>query len=112
MYEYTFTEIPRAVDGDTLDAKIDLGFHVHIACKLRLQGINTPELPTPEGKQARAFVAQWFAKHFDQGVTVKTIRDREEKYGRMLAIIARADGTTLNNELIAAGLAVPYMADR
>ena len=34
----------RVVDGDTVDAEIDLGFRMKTTQRLRLKGIDTPEL--------------------------------------------------------------------
>ena len=45
MFEYN-AEIIRVVDGDTLIALIDVGFHTHVKSTLRLYGINTPEKRT------------------------------------------------------------------
>ena len=45
MYEYKIT-LDRVVDGDTIDAHIDLGFDVTIKKRLRFAGINTPECRT------------------------------------------------------------------
>ncbi len=42
MYEYR-ARITRVIDGDTVEAEIDLGFHVSLTVTLRLAGINAPE---------------------------------------------------------------------
>ena len=42
MFEYKFTVV-KVVDGDTIDALVDLGFSVHKKIRVRLYGINTPE---------------------------------------------------------------------
>ena len=33
----------RIIDGDTIDAEIDVGFDVFVRKRIRLWGINTPE---------------------------------------------------------------------
>lgn len=43
MYEYR-AKATRVIDGDTFEADIDLGFHVHVHATLRLDGIDAPEL--------------------------------------------------------------------
>ncbi len=43
---YNITAIEKVVDGDTIDAVIDLGFDVRICCRIRLLGIDTPESRT------------------------------------------------------------------
>tara|TARA_R100000781_G_scaffold114228_1_gene84519 strand:+ start:54 stop:425 length:372 start_codon:yes stop_codon:yes gene_type:complete len=45
MYNYN-AKCVRVVDGDTLDAEIDLGFDVKIKKRIRLAGINAPESRT------------------------------------------------------------------
>jgi endonuclease YncB( thermonuclease family) len=56
---YTYgARVVRVVGGDTLLVKIDLGFHMQSTQRLRLRGINTPELSTQAGVQAKAFVTE------------------------------------------------------
>lgn len=45
MYSYN-AKCVRVVDGDTIDAEIDLGFDVKIKKRIRLAGINAPESRT------------------------------------------------------------------
>ena len=47
MWEYQI-KILRVVDGDTIDARIDLGFHVHTVKRIRLYGIDTYESRTKD----------------------------------------------------------------
>ncbi len=55
LYTYQ-AAIKRVVDGDTLSAHIDVGFGIRINKKLRLRGIDTPELGTPRGIKAKEIV--------------------------------------------------------
>ena len=45
MYNYN-AKLDRVVDGDTVDAIIDLGFDVYVKKRIRLGGINAPESRT------------------------------------------------------------------
>jgi micrococcal nuclease len=114
-------------DGDTLTPQLDLGFNMVTTQKLRLHGINAPELSTPEGKVALEFVRTWLRDHApgpmslvcpSAWVMVQTFKDKQEKYGRYLAEVEALSptgvmiGPSLNNELLASGNAVVYMADR
>ena len=45
MYTYNI-KLDRVIDGDTIDAIIDLGFDVSIKKRVRFSGINTPESRT------------------------------------------------------------------
>ena len=101
-------------DGDTLVVEIDLVFSVHTVQTLRLLGVNAPERGTPEAVAAAAFVSSWvfgFSGEWPLLVTTvktATVRDKKEKYGRYLATVT-GGGESLNEALITAGHAVPYM---
>jgi endonuclease YncB( thermonuclease family) len=103
IYNATVT---RVVDGDTLDLQLDLGFGVFTRQRVRLLGINAPEHNTDDGKKAIDFVTAWVAEHGPQ-FTVRTQKDKKEKYGRYLATVL-SDTAELGQALIDAGLAVPY----
>ena len=45
MYEYN-AKLDRVVDGDTVDAMIDLGFDTWVHKRIRLMGIDAPETRT------------------------------------------------------------------
>ena len=42
-------------DGDTVNVKLDVGFDLTVYARVRIFGINAPEISTPEGKVARDF---------------------------------------------------------
>ena len=107
-------QVKKVVDGDTIDVLIDVGFSMHYAGRVRLYGVNTPESRTSNleekkaGLAAKEFVEQWIASN-NNIVYLKTIKDKNEKYGRILAEIYNEDKTEcLNIELIKAGLAKEY----
>jgi micrococcal nuclease len=107
VYEYAAT-ITRIYDADSVFVDVDLGWHVWRRDEeLRLHGIDAPELKTPEGKAAR----DWLKQRLPVGgvFTVRTIKDKDDKYGRLLAVITDdPDKPPINQELIDAGLARPY----
>ena len=80
LYTYV-ASIERVVDGDTLIVMIDLGLKTKTRQKLRLRGIDCPELTTERGKYTRSYVKNILDKQ--KFVIVKTYKD--DKYGRMLA---------------------------
>jgi micrococcal nuclease len=48
-------------DGDTFDADIDLGFHVYVRERFRINGIDAPELKgpeRPEGLKSKKFLVE------------------------------------------------------
>lgn len=107
MYQYK-AKITSVYDGDTVTATIDLGFNISFEVKLRLYGINTPELKGishVEGKIARDILSEMV---LNKEVIIKTEKDRTEKYGRYLATIM-LDGENVNEKMVKLGMAKPYM---
>ena len=110
MYEYR-CEITRVVDGDTVDAIIDLGFDVSYKSRVRLYGIDTPESRTRDldekarGKLAGKFLSDAIL-HADN-LIIQTKLDKKGKFGRVLGVIV-ADDVDLNQALIDNHLAVAY----
>lgn len=110
MFEYR-ARILRVIDGDTVEAEIDLGFRVSLRATLRLAGIDTPELrgPTREaGRAATDYLELLLSKLAgpERQVTVRTQKDRTGKYGRYLADLV-VGGRSLNEALVLAGHARP-----
>lgn len=97
--------VVKVTDGDTLKAELDLGFSISTRQRLRLNGLNTPEKNTPEGKAAKSWVKDWLTEH---GPALIVETHAQEKYGRWLATVTTADGACLNTDLINAGQAAPY----
>lgn len=106
MYEYR-AEIVRVVDGDTVHARVDLGCDVRIDLTLRLARINAPELRTAEGVAAKQALERIVAAAGGT-LTLRTLRDRREKYGRYLAELVDAAGNNVNEQLVAEGMAQWY----
>lgn len=95
MYEYSATLV-RVVDGDTLDAIIDLGFGVQVKKRIRLHGINAPESRTRDleekkrGKAATQYVQSWFREHGGdnlRGAEFVLLSKELGKFGRVLGIV-------------------------
>jgi len=102
MYEYR-GEVVNVVDGDTVDVRIDLGLEIQREIRLRLFGINSAERFTDLGKMATEALRDTLAGN--PKVTVRTFKDRTEKYGRYLAILTAEDGTNINDWLVESHLA-------
>ena len=90
MYEYKAV-VNRVVDGDTLDLNVDLGFKIMYKIRVRLYGIDTPEIFHPScdaerdhGREAKEFVK---SKVLGKEVILRTMKDKTGKYGRYLADI-------------------------
>jgi len=113
QYAYAAT-VERVVDGDTLWAQIDCGFDNVVRQKLRLWGIDCPEVDTDRGKRAQSFVR----KRLFAGSTIVIRTSKSDKYDRYLADVFYLEGETdpvkiaeegifLNQELLNERLAVP-----
>ena len=105
MFEYAAKVAKPIHDGDTVWLEVDLGFGLKFVESFRLLGINAPELRTPTGPAARDYLR---ALIDGQPLTVKTAKDKKEKYGRYLATIFLPDGTNVNEKMVEAGHAVRY----
>lgn len=92
-------------DGDTITVNADLGWHITFLVHVRIAHINAPELPTPEGKAARVFLAALLPNEF---TIVMLTSHSLDKYGRTLGTIALADGRDVGAAMLAAGHAVVY----
>ena len=109
MYEYK-AELVRILDGDTVDAKIDLGFDVWVKKRIRFLGIDAPETRTRdlEEKQAGLKAKSRVEALFDASNGMFVLRSHGVgKYGRVLGEIF-IDKVNLNNLLIEEGLASKY----
>jgi endonuclease YncB( thermonuclease family) len=117
--------IARAVDGDTVQGVfIDCGFCAQYRppTGLRLLGINTPELHATDpderarAVQARSYTAYWLvehATHLDAALSVDfpfyVVTQKTDHFARWLATVTCGQGHSLIDDLLASGLAVPYM---
>ncbi len=104
LYTYKAT-IPRVVDGDTVEANVDLGFGITVKQRLRLLGVNTPEI-VGEYRDKGLEAKEWLATVVEgQEVVVQTVKDKKDKYGRYLAVIW-LDGESINDDLIQMGYGI------
>lgn len=98
----------KVVDGDTLDVEIDLGWSMKLKERLRLEGLDTPEVRNQAEKKAGNWVKQEVWKFLPENTPIiiasmaydRTGRVRG-KYGRTMALVYRvADGACLNEYLL------------
>ena len=126
MFVYDAT-ILRVVDGDTVDAMVDLGFSTHKKIRVRLYGINAPESRTRDlaekklGLAAKARLKEILDEH-DNQIFLRSYG--VGKYGRCLGEIFYLrtetteddDGetyeetlkTSINNQLVIEGHGIRY----
>ena len=61
LYTYA-SEVIKIVDADTFDLEIDVGFKTKQEHRVRLRGINAPEVGTSPGRKAKRFVERELGK--------------------------------------------------
>jgi micrococcal nuclease len=111
-YQYR-AKLGRVVDGDTMDVVIDLGFYVELRERVRLAGINTPEIyrvskdseEYKKGMEAKEYVEKRLNENGNE-LIIET--KKRGKWRRWLATIYLNDSSkTLNEELVEKGMAEP-----
>jgi micrococcal nuclease len=107
MYNYK-AKIIDVYDGDTVTAMVDLGFLHFQEMKLRLYGIDTPELRGEEKPQGIIVRDILRTMVLDKEVTIRSYKDKQGKYGRYLANIVLEDGLDVNQWLVDNGHAKEY----
>ena len=115
MYVYRCTVV-KIVDGDTVDVDIDLGFGIWMRNeRIRLLGIDTPESRTRDKEEKKYGLA---AKKYltemlndEGGIVLKTKKDAEGKFGRILGELWRTTDyadKSINQYLVDEHHAVQY----
>lgn len=103
MWEY-HASVARVIDADTMEIVCDLGFHVAIKVTIRVLGVDSPEIRTPEGRAAAQYARDLFGA--DPNVIVRTELDRS--FARYIGAITLPDGRDYARVLIESDHGVPY----
>lgn len=122
-YRYA-AEAVHVVDGDTIDVILDFGFSLKLKMRLRLSGIDTPELRSVDKQEReRAQAAKEFTRQavfasaegeeYPRPMIVRTIKTKSGKerqtFGRYVAEVyteSTNGWTSLNEALVVEGHAV------
>ncbi len=113
-YIYRIKSVTKVVDGDTIDANIDLGFDISLTKRIRLAGIDSPESRTTNLKEKALGLEskEWLKKSLEgaKDIIIKTEKpDSTEKYGRIIGhLFINGQETSLNNQMIDEGYALAY----
>lgn len=92
----------RVVDGDTYDLRIALGLGVEKVGRIRLIGLDTPELRGEE--KARGLAAKDAAEEFMGRCPCSVLSDgKYGKYGRLIADVEDSSGMKISEYLRAGG---------
>jgi endonuclease YncB( thermonuclease family) len=109
VFRVTVLEV---VDGDTLLLAVDCGFKITKEERIRLAGLNAPELVTKKGKEVALYMRDLLTKA--KGIVVKT--QKVDTFGRFVGHIfysfeddevgkVYAEGRYLNDDLLKKGYA-------
>jgi endonuclease YncB( thermonuclease family) len=107
-------QLIRVIDGDTVEVEIKPWFGVRLITRVRLYGIDAPELHSPcADERARAEAARDFLQGFvgAEPVYLNNIR-RGKYYGRVIASLSNHEGKDASEALLASGHASPYHGGR
>lgn len=121
MKTYKLSSIKKILDGDTIDAIIDLGFNVMVLKRIRLYGMDAPETRTSNkemkiyGNIAKEQLLTWCSKAMmdDKDEIYMEIKasDTNDKYGRILGELIFHEGentTNINQWMIQNQYAIPF----
>ena len=102
---FTYTgHITRWIDGDTLEAVVDLGFAVSHKIRVRLDGINAPETDAESsyisrrGKSAAFFARKTFPVGELFPVKIETIK--QDPFGRWISRVFYRGSVDISAELL------------
>jgi micrococcal nuclease len=113
-YIYRIKQILKVVDGDTIDADIDLGFDISLSKRIRLAAVDTPESRTADANEKKYGLEskEWLKHKVEnaKNILIKTeLPDSTEKYGRIIGhLFINDQETSLNNQMITEGYAWNY----
>jgi micrococcal nuclease len=112
MYQYRFN-FTKVIDGDTVDGIIDLGFGISLKERVRLHGIDAPEIrlqrsiknmedrvaEKEKGLKAKSRLKELltFGSKQPEGLIIETFLDKKGKYGRVLGDIKYVYARDLHN---------------
>ena len=118
-YNFRVTKIVKVLDGDTIDVLIDLGFDLFKKERVRIAGVDTPEMRTRdlEEKALGIDATNWLKKKLEDTIagdgdelTIRTeLVGGTGKYGRLLGwLYINEDLISLNEQMITEGYAWAY----
>jgi micrococcal nuclease len=116
-YIYRIKQITRVIDGDTIDADIDLGFDISLSKRIRLAAVDTPESRTSDANEKKYGLEskEWLKHKVEnaKNILIKTeLPDSTEKYGRIIGHLYINDHEiSLNDQMVVEGYAWTYKGD-
>lgn len=105
MYNYK-AKIKKVVDGDTVDAEVDLGFNMTASLRFRIKNVDTPEIwrPRNDAEYQHGMAAKLFVESLlPVGSIVNLVSYKEGAYNRWEADIKLLDGRDVATTTISEG---------
>ncbi|HSV43495.1 MAG TPA: DUF1016 N-terminal domain-containing protein [Candidatus Bathyarchaeia archaeon] len=100
---YTYAAmVNRVVDGDTILVAVEVGLGNLLKERLRLRGIDCPEVSTPEGKRAKKFVENLLP--VGARVVIHTQKTKTDIHGRFVADLFFGEGDVSDKFLLTEGI--------
>lgn len=114
-----YATLGHVVDGDTIECAVLLGWNIVLQNeRVRLLGIDAPEINTPEGKKAKEKLQELIAQHDKtketgvQLVIAVEIGKERDHFGRTLARVYGRDAFDVCGAMLRDKFAVPYDGKR
>jgi endonuclease YncB( thermonuclease family) len=104
-FQYQATVV-RVIDADTYELSVDLGFRVFVNLEVRVRGVDSPELNTPEGQAAKKYAEGLLPTN--QKVVIVTHKNRRS-FTRWVADVYIGGTRSVAQVLLEAGHAVPLV---
>lgn len=98
MYKYMAT-LSRIIDGDTIEAVIDLGFKIKHKVVLRLNGVDAPERNTEGYKEAIDELWPYVEREFVVRTYLTRSGKEKKSFDRYIADIYTTEGDLINENL-------------
>ena len=116
---YYIAEVVKVYDGDTCTCVVDLGFKMSVRIKVRLVGIDTPEIRTKDDEEkVRGFASRDWLREKILGKKVLLHTPEKGKFGRWLGTIWNIEEdkpsfeNSYNKKLVNEGLAKEYFGGK
>ena len=106
MNTYTYpATITRVVDGDTVDASVDLGFRTFMNIRFRMEGYDAPETWRPKSEEERVLgqAATDYLKSLIDGKQLIVESNKFGKYRWLGTLYLIGDEESVNDKMIRAG---------
>lgn len=117
-WSLAYPEDISVIDGDTIEVRARLQFGVIVEVRIRLASINAIELHDDGGEEAKKLLEQIINEA--DWIWIKTVKNKAKEppkqkqkktFDRYVGFLFDEFGESINQKIVDAGLAVPYMIE-